>query len=99
MNQESKKSIFGVRCLGNTLAYQQNSVDRLEDLTFLSKGQLRRALEFKHMEFVKLKEEVLRLKRQRTEDLLKINEQQDKIIDLYSRINSDTEHSPLMKAG
>lgn len=56
-------------------------------------------LEYNEVNFNQLVYEVLRLKRQRTEDLLEINQHKQKIISLYSRINSDCEHSPLMKAG
>lgn len=87
---------------GSRLKFQQE----IMDLSFKSKGQVIRLFEVQSWELAKLKkefltqqEELFRLKRQRTEDLIVIGEQKDEIIFLYSRLNKDSEFSPLSKAG
>lgn len=98
-----KYSCVGVPSGSKASTYHENkdSVNHssLPDRTWMTKPQLNRLIDLIDAEKTKLINEALRLKRQRTEDLLRINEQQEKIIELYARINCDTSFSPLMKAG
>jgi hypothetical protein len=84
---------------GNKIAtYQENRASRKTDLTFFTKGMLKRHIESQDFEIEKLNLEVLRLLSQRNEDLKVMNEQKDTIIHLYSHVNKDSDISPLMKA-
>lgn len=92
------KADLGLPSASKASTYQQNRGIKPE-IAFMSKAELRKQIESMHLNEERLLREILRLKRQRTEDLTIMNKQQEKIINLHSRINSESEMSPLMKAG
>jgi len=63
-------------------------------------NQANYSLEFNQVNFNQLISEVLRLRRQRTFDLIKLNEQSDELIQCYTKINVyENNPSPLRIAG
>lgn len=89
-NQDNRKNDF----------LASNFKPEIPDLTFLSKGQLRRVIEEQAFEITKLKckvEKDLDLLIEKTEEN---NKQKRLIIDLYCKINSsNSDKSPLRIAG
>jgi hypothetical protein len=92
------KADLGLPSGSKAATYQQNRGIKPET-AFMSKAELRKTIESMSLNECFLLREILRLKRQRTEDLATMNNQQEKIIVLYNRINSESNVSPLMKAG
>lgn len=92
---------------GNQVStYHENRAERMPDTTFHTKGMLRKLLYFIWEEKLKAKrdyervlEESLILRRQRTEDLIRLNKQSEEIQELYREINSHKNFSPLQIAG
>jgi hypothetical protein len=79
---------------------------RMPDISFHTKGMVVRELENKvdelnmvHQKSEGRLNELLELRSQRTKDLQEINRQKDLIIELYSRLNSDSSESPLRITG
>lgn len=108
----TKQNDLGSPSANKVSTYQQNT-DRMPDTTFHTKGMLRKLLYFIWEEKLKakkdyemvleneigLREEILRLRRQRTEDLLSLSEknkiitqQKDEIIDLCQKLTGGLAH-------
>jgi hypothetical protein len=96
----------GVSAGDKIATYHENQTKiEIPDTSFHTKGMLRNLIESqcydmarKDQKYEALLQEVLRLQKQRNEDLITMNHQKDTIIELYSRINKDSDFSPLTKA-